>query len=263
MDMQCPICQVEFAPRDPRQKCCSKKCGVKRYEQTGGRRAQGKQKWIKHGARYRAENNKRYREDPVYREKFVGYMRQRRIEHPEKVRESNEKNRSKPENRIRARKVSKTWHATNRDYANPRRQVRQQRRRNTHPWSILVKGAQARSREFGHAFDLTDEWATTRWTGYCELTGLPFDIGNRGVKRRLWAASLDKIDPTLGYIQSNCRFVLWAINAFKSNGTDEQMYLVAEALLLGKAIIPRTLPHLVEKAQTILAQKARDSGRIC
>lgn len=48
----------------------------------------------------------------------------------------------------------------------------------------------------------------------------------------MWdSISIDKINPKLGYIKSNVRFVLNIINLFKHKGTDEYMYMLAEKLL--------------------------------
>jgi hypothetical protein len=92
-----------------------------------------------------------------------------------------------------------------------------------------MMGARRRARDQALAFDLTSEWAKNRWNGRCELTGLEFRRGTMTVK--FWSASIDKIVPSLGYVQGNCRFVLNCVNTFKNNLTDADMYFVAEALL--------------------------------
>lgn len=88
-------------------------------------------------------------------------------------------------------------------------------------------------------FDLSKEWILDRlekinWK--CELTGLEMrslklSSDEKYTGFQLDSISMDRIDPNGGYIKSNVRFVLNQINMFKQNGTDERMYLLAQALL--------------------------------
>jgi hypothetical protein len=87
-------------------------------------------------------------------------------------------------------------------------------------------------------FDLTKEWLREQldkqeWK--CALTGIPFRaLKVAGEKRsgyRWDSVSLDRVDPRLGYVQSNVRFILNVINLFKNDGDDKRMYMLAEALL--------------------------------
>lgn len=100
------------------------------------------------------------------------------------------------------------------------------------PWLPILSGIRHRSLKKQLPFDLTREWCETRWTGRCELTGIEFALNT--TKRDSFAPSIDKINPNEGYMQSNCRFVLWAINAFKFTGTDETMYDLARTLIAAK-----------------------------
>jgi hypothetical protein len=130
-------------------------------------------------------------------------------------------------NKLRINKRTREWMS-----ANPRRVARYRTlcmlRR---PFMQLMRDAKNRARAHGLPFDLTKEWAESRWTGHCEMTGLPFESqigkGNSGQ----FSPSIDKIVPEKGYTQGNCRFVLLAVNMMKSAGTDEQMYRIAEALV--------------------------------
>jgi hypothetical protein len=98
-----------------------------------------------------------------------------------------------------------------------------------------LNAAKRRAKIKGLPFDLTDEWARDRWTGRCELTDLEFTLGLRGPGAKLFSPSLDKIDPKKGYLQSNTRIIIWAVNAFKYDGDDETMYRIAVALLSTRA----------------------------
>ncbi|MDE2020726.1 MAG: hypothetical protein KGJ13_10355 [Patescibacteria group bacterium] len=163
-------------------------------------------------------------------------MRKKREESPEIVRATNAKYRAKPENRRKAATNTRIWHAENKAYSNPRRQMRKQKERNAYPWKGPLDAARRRSVERNLPFDLDDAWAQARWTGRCELSDIPFIIGARGNGPRYFAASIDRIKPELGYTKENARFILWAINAFKYTGTDEDLFMVAEALMKKRSL---------------------------
>lgn len=99
------------------------------------------------------------------------------------------------------------------------------------PWRPLVRSARLRALEKNVPFSLTHEWATARWTGRCELTGIEFKVGLRESGPKFFSPSIDRIEPVKGYVENNCRFVLWGINAFKHDATDADMFMVAEALM--------------------------------
>lgn len=63
------------------------------------------------------------------------------------------------------------------------------------------------------------------------MTGIEFFIGKRGPGPHPYSPTIDRIDSSGGYTQDNCRFILWAINAIKHMGTDEQIYALAKALI--------------------------------
>lgn len=96
-----------------------------------------------------------------------------------------------------------------------------------------MQAARARSLQNNLEYNLTPEWAEARWTGKCEVCGLSFDLKG---KRQALSPSIDKIDPTRGYTQDNCRFVAWAVNRFKGENSENDMWRVAIAM----ATIPNT-----------------------
>jgi hypothetical protein len=217
-----------------------------------------RQDWFDRADRelHNARKKARYREDP---EAAAAKMREWRAEHPE-LQKAIEK-RTREKNRKAIAERNKEWrmknytavlekqrqaHAAIRETANAARKARrdanleaaraQQRESNykartVSPWFKLLAGAKARAKKYCIPFDLTEEWAISRWTGCCELTGIPFRSDERGSGPKSFAASVDQIEPRAGYVQSNCRFVLWAVNALKHDGNDTDMYLIAAALL--------------------------------
>lgn len=99
------------------------------------------------------------------------------------------------------------------------------------PWRYVFQSRRLEARKKNIPFDLTDEWCASRWTGRCELTNIEFiknPAGSRGPYP--FSCSLDRIEPELGYILENCRFILWGCNALKGCGTDEDMFAIAKAI---------------------------------
>jgi len=80
--------------------------------------------------------------------------------------------------------------------------------------------------KFKLEFDLTPEWAAARWTGRCEISGLPFT----SEKLQPLTPSIDKIDPHGGYTQTNCRFIGLALNRFKADFSDGAILEIARAI---------------------------------
>lgn len=143
----------------------------------------------------------------------------------------------RPEEKQKALARSAKWVSANRDRV---RELSRQHykkhavEKNKHqPWRNLLIGTARRAKINNLPFELTDAWAKARWTGYCELTGIPFASPEQrtGYKNRNFSPSIDKIIPTLGYTVANSRIILWAINSLKRDGTDEQMYCIAKALI--------------------------------
>lgn len=113
-----------------------------------------------------------------------------------------------------------------------RRNGRKSRERSRHdrPWVILIRGVRSRAKQRGVPFSLTKEWAEERWTGKCEITGLPFDLGMSGSGPNTRSPSIDRIDPSKGYYPDNCRIVLHCVNALKQSEGDIEMKEVVNAL---------------------------------
>lgn len=99
----------------------------------------------------------------------------------------------------------------------------------------LFNGAKKRADNW-ECFDITREFLEAKLrNGHCEITGIPFDMRPIGVasKKNPYAPSIDRIDNTKGYIQSNVRMVLWAVNLMHGEMTDSQLIDMCKAVLKG------------------------------
>lgn len=86
-------------------------------------------------------------------------------------------------------------------------------------------------------FDLDHEWLMHRLAnGRCEQTGIAFEFDTpEKSKRSPWAFSIDRIDCSKGYTKTNSQAVVWAYNAAKGEGVDQDVLFFARCML---GIIP-------------------------
>ena len=97
----------------------------------------------------------------------------------------------------------------------------------------LWEAARIRALERNLAFSISKDWILQRLLiGRCEVTGLEFRT-ETGVKRgrNNFAPSIDRIVPSSGYTEENARIVVWIYNAAKGDGRDEDVLLMAAALV--------------------------------
>jgi hypothetical protein len=211
--LQCP------APLVPgRRKFCSHKCAMNWHNE--------RQVWSERADRERhnARKKNRYWEDP---EAARARMQKWRDEHPDMQKVIERRNRV--ENAEAIKQQSAEWRERNREHLRDRAQLFHLQTRQKTPWKDILRSAFRRALEKGLPFDLTPEWAASRWTGQCEVTDIPFTLTN--TKSGFYSPSIDKIEPLKGYVQGNCRFVLFSVNSFKGPGTDEDMLVVARAIM--------------------------------
>lgn len=107
--------------------------------------------------------------------------------------------------------------------------VYKRRRYDRSPFLRLIAKAKIRAKAGDIQYNLTIDWARARWTGRCEITGAEFQKTTVG-RMTSFSASLDRIDPSKGYTQDNCRFILCAINRLKGDESDEIMFQIARLL---------------------------------
>ncbi len=66
-------------------------------------------------------------------------------------------------------------------------------------------------------FDLTEEYLESIWTGQCAISGMSIELYNHRNEEN--HAELDRINPSLGYIQGNVAWTSRRFNRLKGDGT--------------------------------------------
>jgi hypothetical protein len=133
------------------------------------------------------------------------------------------------ENKGRKLATSKAWWDKARESGKATEYVvRRRAKQHLKPYSKVIAGAKARAKKAGLEFDLTNEWASEVSDGRCCLSGIPF-VAATG-KPSPFSPSIDRIDQKRGYTKDNCRLVLWAVNRFRGEDTDEVLLHIAEAI---------------------------------
>ena len=98
---------------------------------------------------------------------------------------------------------------------------------------IMWNSAKTRARKRGFEFSITREWVQERLdAGHCEVSKIPFVIGQR---RSAYSPSIDRKDNALGYTPENCRLILFAVNWFKGEWAEADMWTIAEAMIASRA----------------------------
>jgi hypothetical protein len=142
------------------------------------------------------------------------------------------KNKAKPlteKQKEAARERCRRWRLRNPGKCTPYDPTHRMRR----PWCRSLGVRQAHAKKAGLPFTLKVKDVEHLWTGRCAVTGIPFELVNTTGKRgpRAFSPSLDRIQPELGYVPGNVRFVLQCVNAFRGTMTDTEMKTVAEKIL--------------------------------
>jgi hypothetical protein len=212
----CAVCGTIFEKKRHDQKHCSRQC------LTEAKKFYNRSRWFDRPDR-EAQNQARRKRYHETRPEVAEKARKWRQENPELARAKDkakyEKNKAKHAERTNAYRRSHP-EVRKKEYQTARMKF---------PWKRPLLAARTRALKKGFSFDLTHEWAAQNWTGKCAVTNLPFEIGT--VRSFAFAPSIDRKDSSLGYIQGNCRFVLFAVNSFKGVGTDETMLAIAKALV--------------------------------
>ena len=103
----------------------------------------------------------------------------------------------------------------------------------------LWNAAKTRAKNLGLDFDLTKEFIYKKLDiGICEYTGLKIDMRMNLSGRLALSPSLERKIPRRGYTQKNVVLACWAMNAFKSSHTIQEIIPIAKAFLLRQETNP-------------------------
>ena len=95
----------------------------------------------------------------------------------------------------------------------------------------MWKGAKERAARKGLEFSLSRKFVESRVLyGFCEVTGLQFDLQLKNKRMGSLSPSLDRKDPNLGYTEANTQVVCWLYNRAKADGPHSDVMLLVEAL---------------------------------
>lgn len=156
--------------------------------------------------------------DPEYRAKKAAYQRAYNQKNKEKAQQHRksyyEKNADVCKEKSRA--VYHTDLTLSREKLN--------KRRVNVPWKIMCSSAKGRSNKQGLEFSLTPEYIKSIWpeNNCCPVFGTKFTKANIGDSRDA-SPSLDRIVPSLGYVEGNVIVVSLLANRMKNNGSLQQL----------------------------------------
>jgi len=79
---------------------------------------------------------------------------------------------------------------------------------------------------------LDQDWVSEKIeTGFCEISGIPFDLSGQGSPPNCFTPSLDRIDPAKGYHPDNVKVVVWIYNRAKGPNTLNDVLTFCKAMI--------------------------------
>jgi len=92
----------------------------------------------------------------------------------------------------------------------------------------LFNAAKTRAKNKNIHFNITIDWIFEKLKiGLCEYSGMKFSFDKTG-EPKLMSPSIDRINPSLGYTESNCRIVLYPLNLFKNRYNLTDLIIIAK-----------------------------------
>jgi hypothetical protein len=133
----------------------------------------------------------------------------------------------------RRREAWRRWAAKNKPYlldrhkSNPNHNARGNTWRANNPERTLLINARSRAKKQGIPFSITEDDVVI--TAVCPALGIPLVAGVG--KPQDGSPSLDKINPSRGYVPGNVQVISYLANSIKYTATGEQILLVAHYVL--------------------------------
>ena len=124
-----------------------------------------------------------------------------------------------------SRAKSKEWRSLNSERISV---LSRKRRRTADGWLYLnLIAAKKRAKAKGFDFDISPDDLTM--PEVCPYFGMKFIIGDRN-----WRPSLDRIDPSKGYVRGNVQVISMKANRMKSDGTLDDLIMMGRVASLQK-----------------------------
>lgn len=98
----------------------------------------------------------------------------------------------------------------------------------------LIKSARRRAKKKNIEFDIDIEWLTSQFENQnnrCALTNIEFYIPTERNIKNPFSPSLDRIDPTKGYVKNNVRVVCYIVNCALHNFGEEVFNYISNQYL--------------------------------
>ena len=95
----------------------------------------------------------------------------------------------------------------------------------------ILKGCKKRADQLGISFDIVASDICDSAPDVCPILGFRLSWGERKGKSTDNSPSLDRIDPSRGYIEGNVQWISYMANRMKSNATLEQLKTFANWIL--------------------------------
>lgn len=137
------------------------------------------------------------------------------------------------------------WYKANREKNRVKDQERYRLKKTNEPWIMAYRNTKTRARAKDMVFDLTEDYIKSIWTDTCPVLGIPlysavYEQGkgrSHSAKPHDNSPSIDRIDPSKGYIQGNVIVMSYRANMIKNCGTLEEHQKIVEFLSRHKQIL--------------------------
>lgn len=156
--------------------------------------------------------------DPEYHREYYQRNKERRRanakaweeKNREKVRASHRQGQARRRALGLDKPVRLRWEANNRDY-------------------VLWNAARQRARRDGLRFEI--ERSDVAIPECCPILGIKLNLGGEKGRMQPDSPSLDKIDPSKGYVPGNVWVISWRANRMKSDATPDELRAFCEGML--------------------------------